>query len=540
MEKKRSHLVCVKIFVSPRAYWSVSTLFLVLTILLGFLAFKTWRRSDRALTAPREALWNILLDKQASVLLSLDDWPQELIDPMTIYPSSLVHMTKPLQELYRYSKDCRSKPSLEAWNDPNLSKAYLWHRYLCLDVERLPDNFVEKAPFMHPAGVSFAKLIFNRQKSDTQEIQIPLSRYHFRELNDLPASFFKSSNELRLRQLSLDAKQTYIHFEGTSFTENFIVIPIYDQESDTKIYSVNISQWQRYWSNLGVTTVKRKSGDICKTSLYSICFEASNKAYVYLTYMGLSLVGLLIFTLISRYLLGRITAENQRHDDENQRRMLSVLTHELRTPATVLKMEAESLRGILNERDESTQDCILRVMSSTNRLTKIVKSSENYLRFLRTSEKESAEFCSTVNLRDVIDEIRLDYAIIEFIDSPDQDIFVKGHQVWIEQCLRNVLENSLIHGTPPIALTLIADQNEVTLEVKDSGSWKASPIVKDSDSMLDSATSYQVAPFQKSEGSIGMGLGLFVTNEFMRLMEGTLQIDSSSSCVRMIWRRIHG
>ncbi|MDP4197186.1 MAG: ATP-binding protein [Bacteroidota bacterium] len=190
-------------------------------------------------------------------------------------------------------------------------------------------------------------------------------------------------------------------------------------------------------------------------------------------------------------------------------KMSAILAHEIKTPLTSIKMNADILSESLNlsEEDEDSFQIIQKEIKRLNNLVKEV------LQFSRQSELN----CTKLNVRELIEDvkkqfqIRLDERSTKLIDDV-QSLEIVADEEKLRQVFINLIENSLdaisMNGEISISSRLI--DKDLQISIKDSGSGIAFP-----EKVFD--------PFMTTKAS-GTGLGLSISQKIIEQHGGMIRL----------------
>jgi signal transduction histidine kinase len=187
--------------------------------------------------------------------------------------------------------------------------------------------------------------------------------------------------------------------------------------------------------------------------------------------------------------------------------ILRTLAHELRTPATGLNLSVEPLRDEFDRLSPAGQRAFLRVCDDIQRLNRVVRSSERYLQSSGNSGRMNLSIAQLDSVNDFLD------AVLEGIDGPvtltrlEVDQSARADPFWLSVCVRNLIDNALEHGRPPVCVRAAVSDSALTIVVSDGGSL---PRGVSSDA------------FARGADSHGLGLGLNIVAHLMEKMRGKL------------------
>ncbi|WP_438420869.1 sensor histidine kinase [Bacillus siamensis] len=210
----------------------------------------------------------------------------------------------------------------------------------------------------------------------------------------------------------------------------------------------------------------------------------------------------------------------------SMRKMLSNISHDLKTPLTVILGYIE----IINNDKSLTSEKIMSLLKTVNLKTVEVLALIN--RFFELVKLESGDKklnYSRIDICEVSRKIILDYYEIliskEFevvIDIPDDPVFVRGDEDAIERVLNNLITNAIQYGSDGkmVGLKIRITDNDVFVEISDKGKgineMHKDRVFERMYTLEDSRnTNYQ-----------GSGLGLTITKRLVEQMEGSISLNS--------------
>jgi two-component system sensor histidine kinase MtrB len=201
--------------------------------------------------------------------------------------------------------------------------------------------------------------------------------------------------------------------------------------------------------------------------------------------------------------------EELRRKDQQQRRFVADVAHDLRTPMAVLIAASDSLDG--PDRDRSAE----LIAAQTRRLSALVDDLLEMSRF----DAGAAEFRpEPVDLQalcvDVVEMVAADIPV-----SLTGDGTVVGDPRRLHTIVRNLVGNALHHGAPPVTVTIDGTAGfEVRVAVRDHGPGlppELTPVVFD-----------RFVRGDRSRRSEGSGLGLAIAYENALLHGGRIDVAS--------------
>ena len=210
--------------------------------------------------------------------------------------------------------------------------------------------------------------------------------------------------------------------------------------------------------------------------------------------------------------------ENLRKQKELREQFVSTLTHDLRTPLTAAKLNANAL--VRNsEVLEVNKKRSMKILESIERIDRMIQDLLDTNR-IRAGQKIALHIapCDLRKIaQDVLDQAMTLYGDRIVLTSPET---VQGY--WdgdaLRRAMENLIQNAVKYGSndTPITLTLNQDQDEVHLSVHNYGN----PIPKEHHSTL-------FEPFRRLQNHTkGWGVGLTLVRGVAEAHEGKIQVES--------------
>jgi signal transduction histidine kinase len=221
--------------------------------------------------------------------------------------------------------------------------------------------------------------------------------------------------------------------------------------------------------------------------------------------------------------------EELKRMDRTRRELLADISHELRTPITVIRGEAEvTLRG--PERDpEEYKDALQRIIELSMQLAKYV----NDLLFLARAETANLQFeWASVNLTELVSCTAEDFlvmaeenAITVSLDAPSEPVWVRGDKQRLRQVLFILGDNACRYSKPGghISVALQADAKEVNFSLTDQGIGIPT---QDLERIFDRHFRSKNALRSRDDGS---GLGLPMAQSILKAHGGRIEVVSTEN-----------
>jgi heavy metal sensor kinase len=201
-------------------------------------------------------------------------------------------------------------------------------------------------------------------------------------------------------------------------------------------------------------------------------------------------------------------------------------SHELRTPISVIRTEAEI--ALRKERTElEYRDALSNILKESERTSTLIESLLSLAREDSGAENLSLE---SVNLREVAlqtAETRAKLAVVQKLhfstEISDSDLFLSGDEQLLRRLIGILLDNAIKY-TPPngkVTLSLSTKANFAVLQVRDNGigiSAEDLPKIFERFYRADKARSREMG---------GAGLGLAIAEWIVKQHKGTIRVESS-------------
>lgn len=160
--------------------------------------------------------------------------------------------------------------------------------------------------------------------------------------------------------------------------------------------------------------------------------------------------------------------------DELNRELMANVSHDLKTPLTMIKAYAEMVRDLTYKDKKKREQNLNVIIDETDRLNLLV----NDILELSKMQAGVAEInLADFNLTEVVNNILKRYKILEenegykFIFNYKEELIVFADQKRIEQVIYNLINNAINYTgkDKKIEINIINDVNEIRFEVKDTG-----------------------------------------------------------------------
>ncbi|MCE3263061.1 MAG: sensor histidine kinase [Pseudoduganella sp.] len=214
----------------------------------------------------------------------------------------------------------------------------------------------------------------------------------------------------------------------------------------------------------------------------------------------------------------------------SQRRFIADASHQLRTPLTVLKTQAELAQREL-ERTPDASPAMRNIVASMAATTDSAVHLANRLLMLARIEHSGNHELQPLPLRATVQQVALELALsavgrgIDLSLESDGEAEVNGQVLLLRELVSNLVDNALRY-TPRggnVVLRVQPQATQVVLEVEDSGPG----IPPEERERVFSPFYRAAATMQANPG--GSGLGLAIVRDIAALHHATLELDDGAN-----------
>lgn len=208
---------------------------------------------------------------------------------------------------------------------------------------------------------------------------------------------------------------------------------------------------------------------------------------------------------------------------EAQQSFISNAAHQLRNPAAAVQSMAEAVRDAKDEDERDRR--IVELVAASRRSAKIAVQLLSLDRLKQPAQE--ADF-KPLELRDLLRSACADMGPqvlangLDFeLKMADQDVWIKGDQIYLVEAVKNLIDNAMTHGgksLSQITVSLQAEADTALITVEDDGKG----LNPDQSEAAFSRFS-QVGP------STGSGLGLAIVASVAERHQGRVKINDSES-----------
>ena len=230
-----------------------------------------------------------------------------------------------------------------------------------------------------------------------------------------------------------------------------------------------------------------------------------------------------------------VMTQEIKRSQELQKELIASISHDLRTPLTIIKGYAESIKDITGDNKEIRDSQLTTIIDEADRLSGMVGSSLEYAKLSQGAYKLNiVQFDIADMCQDIVEvyshkaEKENRYILYEGPDS----VYVMADAQLMERVLHNFVSNALLH-TPEntrVTVAVTIKDSKVRISVHDSGQGIRQ---EDIPHLFDK---YYRA--RKGEGGTGTGLGLAIVKSIMQNHRFEYGVTSEEGCGTEFWFEI--
>lgn len=483
-----------------RIYLSLILTAILLSFLTAYFALNL-QREQFAEPHDIAKIKRIKLKFQASVspLMELD---LSAMYPTRGYFQLIQSIPSPFSQAPRFSKRCGQRT--HRMTKSLTEKIELWESFRCQEITALPENFFEYPPFIHESGESYAYLAYTsglETFNDSNWIKKNLNFFHISELRLLPPESLDERFKV-LAALTGEHFEEIINGHTALLTNNYYLLK--KKQNTGHSYSVyHRGDFERFLSKYSYYPKEFKLGEDCFFYEGGVCWQRNAMNLLQKLRPSSTIIfatSVLILILVSLSLYSRI--KMQTREEERKRHALRVLTHELRTPVANLLLQIEGINKKSHDRDPILQEELLRMEGEIYRLKRLAEKSSNYLNSAQDKGLITFDLKEVPSFNGLMNSLLEDHEGIQF-KALGQDQKITIDVYWFSICLKNLVENAIHHGAPPIVVKCSSEGSYLRIDVIDQGTVKA-----------------------HSE-SAGLGMGLSIVENIIEEMKGKLTRGTS-------------
>ena len=209
--------------------------------------------------------------------------------------------------------------------------------------------------------------------------------------------------------------------------------------------------------------------------------------------------------------------------NKEQQNFMMALTHELKTPIAVAKLNLETLQK--RKLDEPQQQRLLQTtLQETNRLNALCNNmllSSQIDREGYTFTNEETNFSELIS--HCVADFMIRYPQRPILSELQKEIFINGDRLLLQMVANNLIENAVKYSPKesPVSVILTCRENKVVLQVKDKGMG----INRDEKEKIFKKF-YRIGN-AATKSAKGTGLGLYLINKIVRKYKGNITVTDN-------------
>ena len=217
------------------------------------------------------------------------------------------------------------------------------------------------------------------------------------------------------------------------------------------------------------------------------------------------------------------TAEKLKRSQEFQNELLANVSHDLRTPLTMIKGYAEMIRDISREDEKQCAEDVAVIVEETDRLTALVNEILEYSE-LQMTDTELA--MSDVDLSEAVTSVTDSFENLHskngYVFKRDiaENIHMRGNASRLQRAVYNLMDNAVRHAGDDkwIGVTLKAENDNAVIEISDHGEGMAP---EELERIWD-----KYYTNRQRQGKDVSGLGLAIVKQTVALHNGKCEAES--------------
>ena len=206
-----------------------------------------------------------------------------------------------------------------------------------------------------------------------------------------------------------------------------------------------------------------------------------------------------------------------------QQHFMMALTHELKTPIAVAKLNLETLQK--RKLDEPQQQKLLQTtLQETNRLNDLCNN------MLLSSQIEAGGYLVNQEetnwsqlIADGVQDFGIRYPQRNLLSSIKNNLFINGDRLLLQIVVNNLIENAIKYSPKeaPVSIMLRDDGNKIILSVKDEGKG-----IEEGEKEKIFTKFYRIGNGATKRAK-GTGLGLYLTERIVHQHKGSIRVTNN-------------
>lgn len=234
-------------------------------------------------------------------------------------------------------------------------------------------------------------------------------------------------------------------------------------------------------------------------------------------------VTFMLLILVGAVFVYRATRRQIRLNNQQQNFMMAV-THELKTPIAIAKLNLETLQK--RKLEEAQQEKLIgNTLQETNRLNDLCEN------ILLASQMDAGHYLlnrEELNFSELVSESVFDFKSrfpLQLLhEKIEEGLYVKGDGLLLELAINNLIDNAIKYSgkNGAVTITLQKKNNHAVLQVIDEGEGIANAEKK---RVFDK---FYRAGSESTRQTKGTGLGLYLTKKIVSDHKGTIKVTDNN------------
>ncbi len=209
---------------------------------------------------------------------------------------------------------------------------------------------------------------------------------------------------------------------------------------------------------------------------------------------------------------------------QEQQNFMMALTHELKTPIAVTKLNLETLQK--RKLEESQQQRLIQTtIQEANRLNSLCNN------MLLSSQIEASGFkisTEEINFSELVNDCTQDFIVryphAKINTAITKEVFINGDQLLLQMAVNNLIDNAIKYSPKEAVITvfLLQQKNKIIVEVKDEGKGIANEEKK------KVFEKFFRSGNEATKGAKGTGLGLYLTQKIIQQHNGNISVTDNT------------
>lgn len=369
-----------------------------------------------------------------------------------------------------------------------------------------------KSCLIHSPGASITEFLSKLKSSGKPEI-------HYKELNEITKDdmliYISTIGDFKFPEgyIIINARLAPVEATASIFKKQLLIITL-----SLIILSLIISYFMAKKISAPISKITLSAEKMARGN-YNIQFEGTGYTEIQQLAATLTFAGQQISKV-----------------DAMQRDLIANVSHDLRTPLTMLKAYAEMIRDLSGDNPKKRNEHLEIIINETDRLALLVNDMLDLSKLERGSQKLNvSEFSISELLEDIMTRYKglSDKQDYEITFEPDDDVIVKCDIIKIQQVIYNLINNAINYtgDDKKVFVRQINKPECVRIEVSDTGEGISADKIK-----LIFEKYYRSANHKREV--VGTGLGLSIVKAILKKHEYNFGVFSAIGKGSTFWFEI--